>query len=199
MEHTNKSQKNALVSAFRKVALVGVAALGLSGCVTMDPFVSGPYSAGSQYGSPVYGQTGYGGYSQSAPRGFQVSYQPPRAPWANDPTFRREVSISMQQANANLRMQHANYQTRIANCNANFARSMESNNRQAQNARRNGGGWAQTANTGARINVTNATLNQCRVSAETGFQNSQISQQQTFDRNVENLNRKYARQYGVRW
>lgn len=199
MEHTNKKQKNALVSAFRKVALVGVAALGLSGCVTTGPYVSGPYSAGGQYGSPVYGQTGYGGYSQSAPRGYQISYQAPRAPWANDPAFRREVSINLQQANNTVRVQYANFQSRMAQCNATYTNALNSNNRQMQHNRRNGVTWTEAANSGARINSANANLNMCRVNAETNFQRTYLNQQQSFDRGVENLNRKYARQYGVKW
>jgi hypothetical protein len=187
--------KGSLMTSFRKVALLGVAVFGLAGCVTTGPYVSGTYPAGGQYGSPVYGQ---GSYHQGVPRAYQITYQPPRAPWANDPAFQQEVSINLQRANNTVRLQYANFQSRLAQCNANYTRALDANNRQMQNARRNGVSWTEAATSGARINAANATFNQCRVNAETGFQSSFLNQQQSFDRTIENLNRKYGRQYGVR-
>lgn len=191
----SKPKQNALLRAFRKVAFVGVASLALAGCVTTGPYVSGPYPGGGQYGSPTTGQGGY----NNAPRGYEISYQAPRAPWANDPAFNREVDIYLRQANNNVRQQYANYQSRLATCNTNYTRALGNNQRQAERDRRNGSGWTGTVNSGARLNQATAAFNQCRVNAETAFERSHLNQQQSFDRNVENLNRKYARQYGVRW
>jgi len=186
----------AFAKAAKKVTLIAALALGTAGCATMGPYVTGTYPAGGQYGNPTYGQ---GNYNQGLPRAYQISYQAPRAPWATDPAFQREVSITFQQAHNNVRIQYATFQSRMATCNATYARAMEYNNRQTEYERRDGVTWAEAANAGARINLANANLNHCRVSAETTLQSSYLYQQQNFDRNVETLNKKYARQYGVQW
>ena len=196
MEAKKTTALEAFTKAAKKVSLIAALALGTAGCVTTGPYVTGTYPAGGQYGNPTYGQ---GNYNQGVPRGYQISYQAPRAPWANDPTFQQEVSINLQRANNNIRLQYANFQSRMATCNASYARAIESNNRQMEYARRDGVSWTEAATSGARINSANATLNHCRVSAETTFQTSHLNQQQTFDRTVETLNKKYARQYGVKW
>lgn len=185
-----KAEKGSLMKSFCKAALVAVAAVGLSGCVT-----TGVYPGAGQYGSPVHGQ----GVYNTSPRGYQITYSVPRAPWANDPSFNREVSMYYSQANSNVRLQYSNYQTRLANCNASFTRGVANNQRQIERDRRDGTTWIEAMGTGARINQTNATYDQCRINAQASFERSYLSQQQTFDRQVETLNRKYARQYGVNW
>ncbi|MDP2205430.1 MAG: hypothetical protein Q8K65_03920 [Alphaproteobacteria bacterium] len=182
--------------AAKKVTLIAALAIGTTGCMTTGSFMSGTYPAGSQYGNPTLGQ---GSFNQGVPRGYQISYQAPRAPWATDPTFQREVSISLQQANNSVRMQYATFQSSVANCNASYAYAIQANNQQMQYARQNGVSWTEAANSGARINSANASLNYCRVSAETTFQSNHLYQQQAFDNNLENLNRKYAQRYGVKW
>lgn len=196
MDFKKNSRVELFSKAARKITLIAALAAGVTGCATMDQFVTASYSAGGQYGSPTYGQ---GNYGQGLPRGYQISYQPPRAPWASDPSFQREVSITLQQANNNIRMQYATFQSSMANCNTSYAYAIESNNRQMQYARQNGVSWAEAANSGARINSANATLNYCRVSAETSFQSNYLYQQQSFDQNLDGLNRKYAQRYGVKW
>lgn len=196
MDAKKTTALEAFAKAAKKATLIAALALGTAGCVTTGPYVTGTYPAGGQYGNPTYGQ---GNYNQGVPRGYQITYQAPRAPWANDPSFQHEVRINLQQANNNVRLQYANFQSRMASCNASYARALESNNRQMERDRRDGVNWTEAANSGARINSANASLNQCRVNAETTFQRAHLTQQQTFDRSVETLNRKYARQYGVKW
>ncbi|HCS22369.1 MAG TPA: hypothetical protein DIW20_01360, partial [Rhodospirillaceae bacterium] len=190
MEPKKTSRIEAFAKAAKKVVLISALALGTTGCVT-----TGIYSGGGQYGSPTYGQSSY----NTAPRGYQITYSVPRAPWANDPSFNREVSMYHSQASSNVRLQYSRYQSRLATCNASFTRGISNNQRQIQRDRRDGTSWIEAMGTGARINQTNATYDQCRISAQATFERSYMSQQQTFDRQVETLNKKYARQYGVSW
>lgn len=189
-----KAKKGSLLKSFAKVAAAGAMALSLSACVTTGPYVTGTYpTAGGQFGNPAYS------YNQGVPRQYQITYQAPRAPWANDPMFQREVSLAHQQANNNVRQQYANFNARVATCNANYSRAIQNNQRQVERDKRDGFSWTEAMNSGTRLNVANATLNSCRVNAETAFQRSHLSQQQSFDRTVQTLNTRYARQYGVRW
>lgn len=193
-----KQNKGQLMKAFRKVALVGTlaaASLGLGGCVTTGGFVSPAYNTGAQFGSPVYGQANY----QNNQTGYGVSYTPPRAPWANDPGFRQQVATYMQLANSEIRSEYADYQTRASRCDSRYASNLNRNSRQIQRDRRDGFSLGDALNTGTRMNATQAQYNQCRIQAQASFQRAVLSEQQSFDRQVENLNRTYARKYGVRW
>lgn len=190
MEPKKSSHLEAFAKAAKKTVLISALALGTAGCVT-----TGVYPGAGQYGSPVHGQ----GVYNTSPRGYQITYTPPRAPWTNDPSFNREVSMELAEANMQVRLRYSNYQTRIANCNASFTRGVANNQRQIERNRRDGTSWIEAMGTGARINQTNATFEQCRINAQTAFQRSYISEQQSFNRQVETLNRKYARQYGVNW
>lgn len=202
-----EAKKNSLMQEFskhaRKIAMGGLlaaSAMGLGGCMvtTGGGYVSSPYAAGGQYVNPTYGHNVGQGTQRSQ---YAITYTPPRAPWANDPSFRQEVSLNLQQANGNVQRYYANYQSRLAQCSARFATSASRNsdyiNRQRNS--RDGMDWMDYMNSGARINATNAAYNQCRVTAQTSFQSQYLNQQKSFNSKVDALNKKYARQYGVRW
>lgn len=202
-----EAKKKSLVQEFgkhaRKIAMGGLlaaSAMGLSGCMVTTGgmgYVSSPYAAGGQYVNPTYGhQAG----TQMQRGGYAITYSPPRAPWANDPAFRSEVSLELQQANNDVRRAQSTYQTRMAACSSRFVSSNSRNvDRMDRQRDRGDFDWMDYMNSGARINSTNANYNQCRINAQTGFETAVLREQQGFNRSVETLNKKYARQYGVKW
>ena len=202
-----EAKKNSLVQEFgkhaRKVAMGGLlvaSSMGLSGCLATTGgmgYVSAPYAAGGQYVNPSIGHNVGVGTQRG---GYAITYSPPRAPWANDRSFRNEVSVQLQLANNQVRRAQSTYQTRMATCSQQFTNSVGRNSDRMERQRDRGGmDWTDYMNSGANINSTNARYNNCRVSAQTTFEMTVLRQQQGFDRGVENLNRKYARQYGVKW
>lgn len=204
MEAKKKSLMQEFGKCARKVAMGGMlaaSAMGLGGCMVTTGgmgYVSAPYAAGGQYVNPSYGHNVGVGTQRGQ---YAITYTPPRAPWANDQGFRHEVSIELQMANNTMQRNHANYQSRLAQCSASFATSTNRNSDYMQRQRnsRNGTDWTDYMNSGARINATNARYNQCRINAQTSFQTQYLNQQKSFNNKVETLNKKYARQYGVRW
>lgn len=201
-----EAKKNSLMQEFgkhaRKLAATGLlaaSAMSLGGCMVTTGgmgYVTSPYAAGGQYVNPTYGHN----VGSNMQRGYAITYSPPRAPWANDPGFRNEVSIQLQLANNDVRRAQSTYQTGMANCSSRFASSTSRNSDYMARQRNRGGmDWMDYMNSGARINSTNANYNQCRVNVQTRFETTVLREQQSFNRTVDNLNRKYARQYGVKW
>jgi len=184
-------KKGALQKAFknlRKTALVVVAGVSLSGCVT-----TGVYQSGGIFGNS-------NGYSNSynMPRGYAVTYTPSRVPWANDPNYRQEVQLAVRSANLDIQSAYNYYQSSVASCNASYARAASSNARASEYARRNGTNIWERMENGARWNKASADFNYCKVQAETRFERTRISEQQEFDRALERLDTKYKRAYGYK-
>lgn len=180
-------KKGALQKAFkslRKTTLVVAAGLALSGCAA-----TGLYQGGGTYGaSNAYNQ----------PRGYSVAYTPSRVPWANDPAYRQEVHLAITEANLDIRQAQSYYQRSIASCNSRFASSASRNARSSERARRDGTNIWERMQSGARWNQTSADFNNCKVRAETRFQQSLINEQEAFNRTIERLDTKYQRAYGYR-
>lgn len=201
-----EAKKNSLMQEFgkhaRKVAMGGLlvaSAMGLGGCAVTTGgvgYVSSPYAGAGQYVNPSYGHN----VGANTQRGYAITYTPQRTPWANDRMFLSEVSIQLQQSNNDVRRAQSSYQTNMASCSARFMNSTSRNSDRIQRQRERGDmDWIDYMNSGARINSTNAAYNQCRVNAQTRFETTVLREQQSFNRSVDQLNRKYARQYGVKW
>ena len=180
-------KKGALKNAFkgiRNAALVTVAGLSLAGCVT----------TGIYPGTGTYGNNN--AYNQ--PRGYSVTYTPSRVPWANDPMYRQEVQLAITEANMDIRQAYSTYQLSIANCNSRFSSNISRNARASERARRDGTTFGERMQSGARWKQTSAEFNNCKVRAETRFQQTLIREQQYFNRDIERLDTKYKRAYGYK-
>lgn len=181
-------KKGALKNAFkglRKVALVAVAGVSLTGCMA----TMGTYSGGGVFGNN-------NAYNQ--PRGYSVTYTPSRVPWANDPNYRQEVQLAITSANMDIRQAQSSYQVAMASCNSRFSSSISRNASASERARRNGTTFGERMQSGARWNQTTADFNNCKVRAETRFQQTLIREQQYFNRDIERLDTKYKRAYGYK-
>jgi hypothetical protein len=178
-------KKGGLKQAFknlRKTALVIVAGVTLTGCAT-----TGMYTGGGTYGNN-------NAYNQ--PRGYSVTYTPSRVPWANDPNYRQEVQLAMTEANMDIRQAYSTYQVNLANCNSRFTSNISRNAQANERARRDGTTFGERMQNGARWNQTTADFNNCKVRAETRFQQTLIREQQSFNSAVNRLDTKYKRAYG---
>lgn len=176
-----EAKKGKLQAAFknlRKTAIIVVAGVTLTGCMT----TGGIYQGGGVFGN-------------SQPRGYSVTYTPSNVPWANDPAYRQEVQLAMTEANLNIREDYAYYQRSMANCNTRFSSNVSRNARANERARRDGTNFGERLANGARWNQTSADFNACKVRAETRFQQQLINEQQGFNRDVDRLNTKYSRMY----
>ena len=181
-------KKGTLKDAFkglRKAALVTVAGLSLTGCVT-----TGMYTGAGTFGN----NNAY----NNQPRGYSVTYTPSRVPWANDPSYRQEVQLAITEANMDIRQAYSTYQVNLANCNSRFTSSISRNASASERARRDGTTFGERMQSGARWNQTSADFNNCKVRAETRFQQTLIREQQYFNRDVERLDTKYKRAYGYK-
>jgi len=178
-------KKGGLQKAFknlRKAALVAVAGVSLTGCVT-----TGMYTGAGTYGNN-------NAYSQ--PRGYSVTYTPHRVAWANDPSYRQEVQLAMTEANMDIRQAYSTYQVSLSSCNSRFTSNISRNARYSERSRRDGANIWDRMESGARWSQTSADFNNCKVRAETRFQQTLIREQQYFDRAVDRLDTKYKRAYG---
>lgn len=173
----NKPEKGSLVSAFRKAVLVVVAGVALT--------------AGASNEAKAQTTVAYGDQGVTATQAYQQ-----QKPWANEPAYQDAIRTLAQEQQVKMVQAQQRARADLARVQQQRTQKLAQHTQKISNLRKRSGTNAlDYANVAAAWNAQEEAMRARTALIHSNIQKLQIQQEETMNKLVENLDKKYSRQY----